>query len=163
MKTHIKTLKDALSLLSRLPYEEILQELEKHQETTKRLPQQFKITFANRRLSVNGITIIHENTEWINCIFRVLFKQRLNDIYAGKFGDEFTFLSMRQITKALELEGKTISHQEQQVRSPIYKIRKRIKNAFKSADINDFIEIRRSNGADDKEFGYRLNPFRTTL
>jgi hypothetical protein len=66
MKTNIKTLKDALNLLSGLPYGEILQELEKHQETTKRLPQQFKITFENKRLSVNGITIIHENTEWIS-------------------------------------------------------------------------------------------------
>lgn len=60
-----------------------------------------------------------------------------------------------------ELEGgKSITNVERQIRWPIYCIRKRIKNLFESVETNDFIEIRRNRGIEDKEFGYRLNPFK---
>jgi hypothetical protein len=163
MEDHLKILTDVLNLLSKLPYKEILQELEVSPKIPRELNQKFKVTFIERRLSVNGVTIIHENAKWINCVFRVLLKQHLDDIYAGKPKDEYTFLSIKQITKALESEVRAISHQEQQVRGPIYKIRKCIKNAFDTAEINDFIEIRRNGGVDDKGFGYRLNPFKISL
>jgi hypothetical protein len=155
MKNHIKTLKNALDLLSGLPYDEIIPTLTRlTEECCETKHKKFQIHFRNSSVFVNDEEIINAKSTRKLQIFLILFDQFINDYKSGIPTAKFTAVNVNQISTLLEASGFIKLDPEKHVRWHINKIQNLLRSKFNA----EIVESVRWKGLSDINFGYRLNP-----
>jgi hypothetical protein len=155
MKNHVKILKDALDLLSELPYDEIIPTLTKLAEEYRETKhKKFQIHFESSSIFVNDEEIINAKFTRKFQIFSILFNQFIDDYKAGIPATKFTAVSVNRISALLEASGFVKLDPEKHVRWHINKIQNLLRAKFDA----EIVESVRWKGLSDTNFGYRLNP-----
>jgi DNA-directed RNA polymerase specialized sigma24 family protein len=126
-------LKDALDLLSELPYDEIIPTLTRlDEEYGKTKHKKFQIHFENSSVFVNGEEIINAKSTRKFQIFSMLFDQFIDDYKAGIPATKFTAVSVNRISALLEASGFVKLDPEKHVRWHINKIQNLLRAKFEA-------------------------------
>jgi hypothetical protein len=148
MKSSQKILEDALILLSKLPYEEILKNLKNHKNSNDIVGKdRFNIYFKCDAIFINDIEIVNKKSLRKYQIFIILFDKFIDDYKSGISTEEFSSVSVAQISKILDVKAKTKLDPEKQVRWHINQLQQKLRNLF-GVEIVETL----------RWAGYRLNP-----
>ncbi|MDR1034478.1 MAG: hypothetical protein LBL32_00885, partial [Holosporales bacterium] len=124
-------MKNALDLLSGLPYDEIIPTLTSlAEEYGKTEHKKFQIHFENSSVFVNNEEIINAKSTRKFQIFSILFDQFIDDYKAGIPSTKFTAVSVNRISTLLEASGFVKLDPEKHVRWHINKIQKLLRGKF---------------------------------
>lgn len=116
---------------------------------------------------INNAEIISKKAPSCFNIFQLLLTQYLKDFALGLSPEKHTLLSINKLEKLLNLNLE-ITDLEQQIRKPLNKMQRTIKEKLASKlglniERNDVIQTLGWPGSMGKEYGYRLNPFTLVL
>jgi hypothetical protein len=159
MNNLIKTLICILELLQKFPYEKAISFLKTLLNAPKpeREHQKLEISFKNESVFIGDIEIINRKSTNLYRIFRILLDQFLLDAVGGKDFCNFTRLNINDIAKRMEKRFNiAILDGEKQIRRPINRLQQIFKDKLSSTVA--VIISKHWEGADDKNFGYGINP-----
>jgi hypothetical protein len=165
MKFLIRLLIITLKLLQRIPYEAVIQALDrklltKGKPAPARCSPKIQVSFKHGSVFLNEMKIISEKSAIANKIFEILFDQFIKDKKSGFETNNHMFVAVKRLAKILEDNGFVITDVEKQVRWPLNKIRRLAKSIPEVCILlgnEEIIEMQRCRGIDSKDHGYRLN------
>lgn len=122
----------------------------------------FCIEVHENSVLINGKIVINPQAGPRLKLFRILWKQHLDDLLRGMPAESFTALSMRQLLKLMEGEGHRYSD-ETSLRKVINNLQSDIETAVKRKlgkpiSREDVVQTCRMTSQSDSSGGYRLNP-----
>lgn len=122
----------------------------------------FCVEVHNNSVLIDGQTVINPQAGPRLKLFRILWKQHLDDLSKGSPADSFTALGMRSLLKLMEDEGHRYTD-ETSLRKVINNLQSDIETAVKRKlgkpiSREDVVQTCRMTSQSDSSGGYRLNP-----
>ncbi len=124
----------------------------------------FIVELGETTVKVNGETVVAPQSGTRHDVFRILWRQYIEDLKKGSPASEFKALKVKEVADQLgEMQEKQI-YDDATVRRTINRLQEDIETAVKKKlgdpiGREDIVQTCRWTGSNDKDYGYRLNPY----